>query len=112
MAAHIRTGDLDGAVGQGLMDCIGCGSCAYVCPAHIPLVQFFNHAKGELAARGRAKQKQTETKRLAEARAARIEAQKQAKRAAMAKRKAEQAAQKAKEQATAEAQAAETAETG
>jgi ferredoxin len=56
---------------SGLMDCIGCGSCAYVCPAHIPLVQFFNHAKGELAARGRAKQKQTETKRLAEARSAR-----------------------------------------
>jgi electron transport complex protein RnfC len=66
MAAHIRVGDLDGAVGRGLMDCIGCGSCAYVCPAHIPLVQFFNHAKGEMAARGRAKQKQTETKRLAE----------------------------------------------
>ncbi|WP_295884860.1 electron transport complex subunit RsxC [uncultured Thiohalocapsa sp.] len=105
MAAHVRTGDLDGAVDQGLMDCIGCGSCAYVCPAHIPLVQFFNHAKGELAARGRAKQKQTETKRLAEARTARIEAQKQAKRAAMAKRKAEQAAQKAKEQAKEQAAA-------
>ena len=103
MAAHIRTGDLDGAVGQGLMDCIGCGSCAYVCPAHIPLVQFFNHAKGELAARGRAKQKQTETKRLASARSARIEAQKQAKREAMARRKAEQAAQKAQEKAAAEA---------
>jgi electron transport complex protein RnfC len=99
MAAHVRTGDLEGAVGLGLMDCIGCGSCAYVCPAHIPLVQYFSHAKGELAARGRAKQKQTETKRLAQARTARIEAQKQAKRAAMAKRKAEQAAQKAKEQA-------------
>jgi Na+-translocating ferredoxin:NAD+ oxidoreductase subunit C len=111
MAAHIRAGDLDGAVGQGLMDCIGCGSCAYVCPAHIPLVQFFNHAKGELAARGRAQQKQTETKRLAEARSARIEAQKQAKRAAMAKRKAEQAAQKAKEKAAAaEAKQAEPAE--
>ena len=94
MAAHIRSGDLDGAVGQGLMDCIGCGSCAYVCPAHIPLVQYFNHAKGELAARGRAKQKQTETKRLAEARAARIEAQKQAKREAMARRKREAEAKK------------------
>jgi electron transport complex protein RnfC len=105
MAAHIRGHDLEGAVGHGLMDCIGCGSCAYVCPAHIPLVQFFNHAKGELAARGRAKQKQTETKRLTEARTARLEAQKQAKRAAMAKRKAEQAAQKAKEQATTKAKA-------
>ena len=94
MAAHIRGGDLDSAVGQGLMDCIGCGSCAYVCPAHIPLVQYFNHAKGELAARGRAKQKQTETKRLAEARTARIEAQKRAKREAMARRKREAEAKK------------------
>jgi Na+-translocating ferredoxin:NAD+ oxidoreductase subunit C len=51
-----------GAVRLGLMDCIGCGSCAYVCPAHIPLVQYFNYAKGEMAARGRAKQKQTETR--------------------------------------------------
>jgi electron transport complex protein RnfC len=101
MAAHVRVGDLDGAVGQGLMDCIGCGSCAYVCPAHIPLVQYFSHAKSELAARGRAKQKQAETKRLAEARAARLEAQKRAKREAMAKRKAEQAAAaKAKAAAT------------
>ncbi len=105
MAAHVRSGDLDGAVGQGLMDCIGCGSCAYVCPAHIPLVQFFNHAKGELAARGRAMQKQIETKRLAEARTARLEAQKRAKREAMARRKAEQAAQKAKQKARAQAAA-------
>jgi Na+-translocating ferredoxin:NAD+ oxidoreductase subunit C len=99
MAAHIRAGDLEGAVGQGLMDCIGCGSCAYVCPAHIPLVQFFNYAKGEMAARGRAQQKQTETKRLAEQRSARIEAIKQAKREAMAKRKREAAAQKAAQNA-------------
>jgi electron transport complex protein RnfC len=100
MAAHVGVGDLDGAVSRGLMDCIGCGSCAYVCPAHIPLVQYFNHAKGEMAARGRAKQKQTETKRLAELRAGRIEAQKRAKREAMAKRKREAEASK-KEQAAA-----------
>jgi electron transport complex protein RnfC len=100
MAAHTRAGDLEGAVGLGLMDCIGCGSCAYVCPAHIPLVQFFNYAKGEMAARGRAKQKQTETKRLAEQRTARMEAIKQAKREAMAKRKREAAAQKAVQNTT------------
>jgi electron transport complex protein RnfC len=99
MAAHVRIGDLDGAVKGGLMDCIGCGSCAYVCPAHIPLVQYFNHAKGEMAARGRAKQKQTETKRLAELRSARIEAQKQAKREAMARRKREADAKKQTEPA-------------
>ena len=87
MAAHTRAGDLEGTVRLGLMDCIGCGSCSYVCPAHIPLVQYFNYAKGEMAARGRAKQKQTETRRLAEQRAERIEAIQRAKREAMAARK-------------------------
>ncbi|MGB5830664.1 MAG: electron transport complex subunit RsxC [Thiohalocapsa sp.] len=99
MAAHIRAFDLDGAVGRGLMDCIGCGSCAYVCPAHIPLVQYFNHAKGEMAARGRSKQKQAETKRLAEQRNERLEAQKRAKREAMARRKREAEAKKTAEAA-------------
>jgi electron transport complex protein RnfC len=28
-----------------LMDCFECGSCSYVCPAHIPLVQYFRLAK-------------------------------------------------------------------
>ena len=28
-----------------LMDCFECGSCSYVCPAHIPLVQYFRGAK-------------------------------------------------------------------
>lgn len=28
-----------------LMDCFECGSCAYVCPSHIPLVQRFRTAK-------------------------------------------------------------------
>jgi len=28
-----------------LMDCFECGSCSYVCPAHIPLVQRFHGAK-------------------------------------------------------------------
>jgi electron transport complex protein RnfC len=101
MAAHIRSGSLDASVQLGLLDCIGCGSCSYVCPAHIPLVQFFNYAKGELAARQRAKHKQGETKRLAEARSARMEAIKRAKREAMLKRKREQEAKKAREAAEA-----------
>jgi len=92
MAANIRAGGLEASVGMGLLDCIGCGSCSYVCPSHIPLVQFFNFAKGELAARQRAKHKQGETKRLAEARSSRMEAIKRAKREAMLKRKREQAA--------------------
>lgn len=87
LAARIRAADLASAVRHGLMDCIGCGSCAYVCPAHIPLVQYFNYAKGEMAARGRARHKQLETKRLAEQRTARLEAAKRAKREALARRK-------------------------
>jgi electron transport complex protein RnfC len=94
MAAHARAGDLDGVVSLGLMDCIGCGSCAYVCPAHIPLAQIFSYAKGEMAARGRAKQKQAETRRLTEQRTARIEAIQRAKREQMARRKREAAAKK------------------
>jgi len=28
-----------------LMDCFECGACAYVCPSHIPLVQYFRLSK-------------------------------------------------------------------
>ncbi len=31
-----------------LMDCFECGSCAYVCPSHIPLVQRFRESKAIL----------------------------------------------------------------
>jgi H+/Na+-translocating ferredoxin:NAD+ oxidoreductase subunit C len=103
MAANIRAGSLDASVNIGLLDCIACGSCSYVCPAHIPLVQYFNYAKGELASRQRALHKQGETKRLAEARSERMEAIKKAKREMMLKRKKEMQAKK--KQQTEESQA-------
>jgi electron transport complex protein RnfC len=107
MAAHARAGDLEGTVRLGLMDCIGCGSCSYVCPSHIPLAQFFSYAKGEMAARGRTKQKQTETRRLIEQRTERIEAIQRAKREAMAARKRDtKAAAPATEQQSADSHAA------
>ena len=31
-----------------LMDCFECGSCSYVCPSHIPLVQRFRESKAIL----------------------------------------------------------------
>ena len=107
MSSHIRAGSLDTSVKLGLLDCIGCGSCAYVCPSHIPLVHYFNYAKGELAARQRAQHKQGETKRLAEARTERMERIKRAKREAMMKRKREM---EAKKKAEAEASAVAGAE--
>ena len=30
---------------HALMDCFECGSCSFVCPSHIPLVQEFRIAK-------------------------------------------------------------------
>ena len=95
MAAHIRKDKLDKAVDLGLIDCVGCGCCAYVCPAHLPLVQYFNYAKGTLFARQQAKHRTEETRKLAEQRQARLDREAQAKKAAAAKRKAEKAAKAA-----------------
>jgi electron transport complex protein RnfC len=102
MAAHIRTADLSGAVSLGLKDCIACGSCSYVCPAHIPLVHFFNYAKGDLAAQERSKLKQEATKKLADARNERIARIERERAEAAARRKA---AREAKERAAKEAAA-------
>jgi electron transport complex protein RnfC len=112
MAANIRAGSLDASVNLGLLDCIACGSCSYICPSHIPLVQYFNYAKGELTARQRAQHKQGETKRLAEARTERMQAIKRAKREAMLKRKKEMEAKKRQEIETATAETPPTAEAG
>jgi len=93
MSARIRHDDLDAAVDLGLSDCIACGCCAYVCPSHIPLVQYFYHAKGELSARQRAQLRGEATKKMALARQQRLEREDREKAAAAARRKAERAAQ-------------------
>ena len=108
MNAHIGAGSLDGAVKFGLKDCIACGCCAYVCPSRIPLVQSFNHAKGELAAQERAKLRNEATKKMVAARTERVERDTREKAEAAAKRAAERRAQKANEAAAAKL-AAETA---
>ncbi|WP_343034785.1 electron transport complex subunit RsxC [Aromatoleum diolicum] len=101
MNARIAAGALDGAVGLGLHDCIGCGCCAYVCPSHIPLVQAFNHAKGELAAQARIRQRNEATRKLAQARTERLEREAREKAEAAARRAAERKAQKARDAASA-----------
>ncbi|MDR0784904.1 MAG: electron transport complex subunit RsxC [Treponema sp.] len=45
MNIALESGDLDSAVMAGLMDCMECGSCAYMCPARIKLVQRFRVGK-------------------------------------------------------------------
>jgi electron transport complex protein RnfC len=89
MAAFIRKDHLDDAAKLGVQDCFSCGSCSWVCPSHIPLVQYFNYAKGMLSAQAREARKNERVKTLAEARAIRIEKAAEAKRAMLAAKKAQ-----------------------
>jgi electron transport complex protein RnfC len=41
----VEAGQFDNAVGTGLLDCIECGSCAYVCPSRRRLVHNFKYGK-------------------------------------------------------------------
>ena len=100
MAAHIRATDLPGALKLGLRDCISCGSCSYVCPAHIPLVHYFNFAKGELMDQERGRLKQEATKKLADERISRMQRIERERQEAAAKRKA---AREARERAAKQA---------
>lgn len=73
MARRIEHEDIDGADEIGLRDCISCGSCNYVCPSHIPLVQFFNYAKGRLQIQDQEKKQHERIKILTERRQRRLE---------------------------------------
>ena len=88
MASRARADDFDGASDYGLKDCILCGSCAYVCPSHIPLVQYFQYALGEQDARRRLARKNDYTRTLTETRAERLQQEAAAKEAAKAAAKA------------------------
>jgi len=81
MAARIRQDDFKGAAAYGVTDCISCGSCAYVCPSHIPLVQYFNHAKGHLALEHARERQAAEIRALTEAKKLRQAREAEAKRA-------------------------------
>jgi len=88
MAAFIRKDHLDVAAKLGVMDCVSCGSCSWICPSHIPLVHYFNYAKGMLNAQDREKRKNDRVKVASEAHILRLEKAAEAKRAADAARKA------------------------
>ena len=71
-----------------VFDCIECGACDYVCPSHIPLVNYFKHAKGEIReqklknefsdqSRERFEQRERRLDRIAEERKAKLAARKQ-----------------------------------
>ena len=46
LSQFIEAEDIESAERIALLDCVECGSCAYVCPAHRPLVQHFRRGKG------------------------------------------------------------------
>ncbi|MDR2134529.1 MAG: electron transport complex subunit RsxC, partial [Treponema sp.] len=56
MNISLESEDLDYAAKAGLMDCIECGSCTYMCPARIRLVQRFRVGKQRLRIRQQAVQ--------------------------------------------------------
>ncbi|MDR2663248.1 MAG: electron transport complex subunit RsxC [Treponema sp.] len=59
MNIALESEDLDEAVQAGLADCIECGSCSYVCPARIKLVQRFRVGKQRLRAAKAAGKRET-----------------------------------------------------
>lgn len=101
MARHAKADKLDGAQEYGLRDCILCGSCSYVCPSNIPLVRYFEYAKGELKDRRDSQQKLAYTAKLSDAREARMQKEAAEKEAAKAAKEAAKAAAKAKKRETA-----------
>jgi electron transport complex protein RnfC len=103
MAARIHANALNEAADIGLDDCLTCGACGFICPSRIPLVQYFQHAKGELAARARESKRMDTIKALTEAKTERVEREAREKAEANARRKAE------REKAAAEAAAKKAA---
>jgi electron transport complex protein RnfC len=45
---HARAKEFDQVEKYHVFDCIECGCCSYVCPSHIPLVDYYRFAKDEI----------------------------------------------------------------
>ncbi len=48
MQLNIQHGKYDEAEKLGVMDCILCGTCAYVCPSKRNLVHYFNVGRAKI----------------------------------------------------------------
>ena len=83
----IRNEQWDDAADCGLADCIECGCCDFVCPSHIPLVEWFRFGKSELRSL-QIERKQAETaKHRYETREARLLRSKEDRRQQMVEKK-------------------------
>lgn len=85
---EIRAGNYEAAEADYHLDaCIECGCCAVACPSHIPLVDYYRHAKAEVRHLAVEQQKAREAKERYERRNARIEAQQRAREERLKRRK-------------------------
>ncbi|MDR2924951.1 MAG: electron transport complex subunit RsxC [Azoarcus sp.] len=84
-----RAKNLDDAKRHHLFTCMECGCCAYVCPSHIPLVDYFRFAKSEIRARDEEQKAAAQARSRFEFRSARLEREKAEKAARLAAKAAE-----------------------
>jgi len=84
-----RAKNFDGAKYHRLFDCMECGCCAYVCPAHIPLVDYFRYASSEIRARDEEQKAADQARMRFEFRSSRLEREKAEKSARLAARATE-----------------------
>jgi len=71
-----RSGEYDKAESFNLFDCIECGACSWVCPSNIPLVQYYQHAKGAIREQQREQEEADRARLRFEQRQARLEKEK------------------------------------
>ena len=55
LRSDIDKNDLESAKKHGLLDCVLCGACSYICPARRYLTSSFKAAREELSAKARRK---------------------------------------------------------
>ena len=58
LSQALEAEDYEAGESLRVMDCIECGCCAYVCPAHRPLVQHMRQGKTQVMRKRRAAQQQ------------------------------------------------------
>lgn len=94
------SGQQEKAEENRLFDCIECGLCTYVCPSDIPLVQIFQHSKGDILDQRQKKAEAEHARIRFETRNTRLEndkaerAKKMAERRAILKQQSENATNK------------------
>ena len=67
IAAFARRGDYDRAEEFGARSCVECGTCAYICPGSVPIVQFVRMTKAKINEEKRRQQAAEAAAKAAEA---------------------------------------------